>query len=152
MYYFYIDGMELPVTPSKMTVKINNQNETVNLINEGEVNILKQPGLTDISFEFMLPANPYPFSNNSIDISSALSHLESLKADKAVFPLIVSRMTPAGQLLHDTNLTVKEVVERVGYLDESSFRKKFRTVYGITLSEFRAQKKESVPDFPNPRS
>lgn len=106
MYYFYIDGMELPVTPSKMTVKINNQNETVNLINEGEVNILKQPGLTDISFEFMLPANPYPFSNNSIDISSALSHLESLKADKAVFPLIVSRMTPAGQLLHDTNLNV----------------------------------------------
>lgn len=62
------------------------------------------------------------------------------------------RMEKAVQLLHDTNLTVKEVVERVGYLDESSFRKKFRTVYGITLSEFRAQKKESVPDFPNPRS
>lgn len=106
MYYFYIDGMELPVTPSKLTVKINNQNETVNLINEGEVNILKQPGLTDISFSFMLPASPYPFSNNSLDIPSALSHLESLKAEKAVFPLIVSRMTPAGQLLHDTNLNV----------------------------------------------
>ena len=50
MYHFYLAGMELPVTPSKLTVKIKNQNETVNLINEGEVNILKQPGLTSLSF------------------------------------------------------------------------------------------------------
>lgn len=106
MYHFYLAGMELPVTPSKLTVKIKNQNETVNLINEGEVNILKQPGLTSLSFEILFPAHPYPFSNNSIDPATGLAHLESLKVEKAVFPLIISRVTPAGQLLHDTSLNV----------------------------------------------
>lgn len=106
MYHVYIAGMELPVTPSKITATINNQNETVNLINEGEVNILKQPGLTSFSVPILLPAMPYTFSNNSIDIATMLAHLESLKVEKAVFPFIVSRVTPGGQLLHDTSLNV----------------------------------------------
>ncbi len=106
MYHVYLDGMELPVTPSKITAKIKNQNETVNLINEGEVNILKQPGLTSFSFDFVLPANPYPFSNNAISPAAALARLESLKAEKAVFPFIISRVTQGGQLLHDTGINV----------------------------------------------
>lgn len=35
-YKLYLDGVLFPVAPSKVTVKINNQNETVTLINEGE--------------------------------------------------------------------------------------------------------------------
>ena len=41
MYIFSMDGVELPVTPSKMQTKIKNNNTTVNLINEGDINILK---------------------------------------------------------------------------------------------------------------
>ena len=48
MYEFYMDGVRLPVTPSALTIKISNQNKTINLINEGQVNVLKTPGLSRI--------------------------------------------------------------------------------------------------------
>ena len=41
MYEFYMDGVRLPVTPSALIIKISNQNKTINLINEGQVNVLK---------------------------------------------------------------------------------------------------------------
>ena len=55
MYEFYMDGVRLPVTPSALTIKISNQNKTINLINEGQVNVLKTPGLSKISFSALLP-------------------------------------------------------------------------------------------------
>lgn len=43
MYYFYLDKLLLPVPPEKLELKIKNQNKTMNLINEGEVNQIKTP-------------------------------------------------------------------------------------------------------------
>ena len=60
MYEFYMDGVRLPVTPSALTIKISNQNKTINLINEGQVNVLKAPGLTKISFSALLPNQGIP--------------------------------------------------------------------------------------------
>ena len=51
----YLGGVLMPITPSKVKVKINNQNETLTLINGEEINILKEPGLTDVSFDLLLP-------------------------------------------------------------------------------------------------
>ena len=50
-YDFYLGRCLLPVAPPKLAVEINNENETVTLIDEGEINILKKAGLTDIEFE-----------------------------------------------------------------------------------------------------
>ena len=61
-YDFYLDAMLLPVTPSKLTISIDNKNKTMVLINDGEINILKKPGLTDISFTALLPQTKYPFA------------------------------------------------------------------------------------------
>lgn len=61
-YEFYLDKMLLPVTPSKVDTKIKNQNKTINLINEGEVNLITAPGLTEISFDALLPMHAYPFA------------------------------------------------------------------------------------------
>ena len=61
-YEFYLDKMLLPVTPSKVDTKIKNQNKTINLINEGEVNLITAPGLTEISFDALLPMHEYPFA------------------------------------------------------------------------------------------
>ena len=61
-YKLYLDGVLFPVAPSKVTVKINNQNETVTLINEGEANILKSAGLSDVEFDLLLPNAEYPFA------------------------------------------------------------------------------------------
>ena len=63
MYKFYFDKDILPVTPGSITTTYKNQNKTITLINEGEVNIPKSPGLTEFSFKFMLPWCNYPFVN-----------------------------------------------------------------------------------------
>lgn len=49
-YDFYLKKCLLPIAPEKLQVKINNANDTLTLINEGEINILKTPELTDIEF------------------------------------------------------------------------------------------------------
>ena len=37
-----MDGVRLPVTPSALTIKISNQNKTINLINDGAGERLKR--------------------------------------------------------------------------------------------------------------
>jgi len=105
-YTFYLDKVALPVTPSKLNIKIKNQNDTVNLINEGEINILKAAGLTEIEFEALIPAVKYPFAGKFKPIASYLTKFENLKNSKKPFRFIVSRVTPAGKLIFDTNILV----------------------------------------------
>ena len=63
MYKFYFNKDISPVTPGSITTTYKNQNKTITLINEGEVNLPKAPGLTEYSFKFMLPWCNYPFVN-----------------------------------------------------------------------------------------
>lgn len=104
-----MDGVQLPVAPSTMSMNINNKNEVITLINEGEVNILKKPGLTDIDFEVEFPNVKYPYAvypNGFQPASYFLDHLEKLKLSEEPFQFIVNRMKPDGSLLFDTNMTV----------------------------------------------
>lgn len=105
MYYFFFNKLLLPVTPSALSVRINNKNETVTLINGGEINILKEAGLTEINFTFLLPAVKYPFAHHYIKPSEILSELERLKTNKKPFQFIVSRMTN-NQFNYATNIKV----------------------------------------------
>ena len=40
-YDFYLGKCLLPITPSKLTVKINGGNTTLTLMDEGQINILR---------------------------------------------------------------------------------------------------------------
>lgn len=108
-YDFYLKKCLLPIAPPKLTVKINNANETVTLINEGEINILKKAGLTDIEFECRIPQEKYPFAVYKSGFKGAdyfLDYFESLKTSKKPFQFIVCRMRPSGKQLFDTNIKV----------------------------------------------
>lgn len=105
-YTFYLDGVQLPVTPSKLDTKIKSNNKTINLINEGDVNILKLPGLTEISFEMLVPQVQYPFASVTYAASYYLSKLEKLKTSKQPFQFIVVRTKPSGKMLFNTNIKV----------------------------------------------
>lgn len=108
-YDFYLDGVLFPIAPSGLEMKINNQNETVNLINEGEVNLIKVPGLTEISFEVLLPNTKYPFAKYTGGFKSSefyIRKLEELKNAKNAFQFLVSRAFPSGKKLFGTNLKV----------------------------------------------
>lgn len=107
MYSFFIDGMGLPIAPQKLTVKIKGNNKTLTLINEGDINFLRAPGLTEITFDAVLPMlGQYSFANGYRRPDSYLNKLESLMTGKEPFRFLVSRVSPSGRLLYDTNMKV----------------------------------------------
>ena len=102
MYEFYMDGVLLPVTPGALTIKIANQNKTIDLINEGQRNIIKTPGLSKISFSALLPNREYPFARYSGGYQPAqyyMSKLESLKNACKPFEFSVIRIDDSGEQL-----------------------------------------------------
>ncbi len=105
MYQFYLDGTLLPVTPSALTLKVANQNKTVTLINEGQINILKLPGLSKISFSALLPNQQYPFAQYESGYHDAhyyMDKLELLKTKCQPFVFDVIRTDDSGRLLMDS--------------------------------------------------
>lgn len=110
-YDFYLDKCLLPVTPEKLTISIENQNKTVNLINEGEINLLKKAGLTEVEFECEIPQvkQPYAVYTNSSGFRKAsyfLDYFETLKTSQKPFQFIVCRKKPNGKSLFNTNIKV----------------------------------------------
>lgn len=134
MYDFYLDGVLLPVTPAKLKVKIKSQNKTVTLIDEGEINILKQPGLTEIQFDAMLPQSRYSFANGRPrEAEYYLNRFERLKTQKKPFQFIVSRVK-GGELLFDTNIKVALEDYQIG---EDAKSDAFDLLVTINLKQYR---------------
>ncbi len=107
MYSFYLGKDRLPITPKKLTVKIKGGNKTLNLANEGAINFLCAPGLTEISFDAVFPMlGQYSFSDKFQRPEYFLQLLEKFMLDKEPFQFIVSRISPSGELLFDTNIKV----------------------------------------------
>ena len=111
-YYFFLGAtMPLPVTPSSLSIKTPSKNSTVTLINDGEINILKEQGLREISFDFLLPQVKYPFANYTIadnyTASGYIVALKELKNSKEPFQFIVTRTSPKGKVLFFTNITAQ---------------------------------------------
>lgn len=107
MYYMYIDKMEIPIPPAEMTTTIAGKNETIDLIGKGEVNIIKPPGLTEVSFKFMLPNSNYPFNQSTLFKGrKAKYYIDELKKikKKGVIQFIMVRMSPKGSMLAMTNM------------------------------------------------
>ena len=56
------------------------------------------------------------------------------------------RLEKARELLENTDLPVTEIVAQVGYSDHSSFRRKFKAVYGCSVSDCRSGKSVNLPE------
>lgn len=65
MYRLYLkqEGKQilLPVTPAKIETKTGNRNKTAYILNFGEINLAKKPGLQEIRFTALLPGRAYSF-------------------------------------------------------------------------------------------
>jgi len=135
-YRFSIDGVQFPVAPSKFSTKIKNKNTTTTLINEGEVNMLKQAGLTELSFELLLPNTKYPFAVYPDGFKPATFYLEklkSLKGNKKPFRFLMKRMKPDGNLFSDTDMIVS--LEEYEIKDDAGYG--FDMVVQIQLKQYR---------------
>lgn len=99
-YHSYLGGVEFPI-PSKLTVKVKNKNKTLVLLNEGEINFLRTPGLTEITVPFVLP-----MLTGSRTPDYYLGVLENLKLSKEKTQFILARSSPDGRKLFDTSMQV----------------------------------------------
>lgn len=99
-YTCYLNGVQWP-TPEKLTVKIKGQNKTLILLNEGEINFLRAPGLTEIVVPFTLP-----MLSGTRSPEYYLGILEKLKTGKTTAWFKLVRLSPNGHTLYDTNMKV----------------------------------------------
>lgn len=107
-FYFKIgkDVLTFPITPEELNIKVGSKNETITLISEGEVNILKSPSLIEVEFEARFPMRKYPYSRKVSNFETYFKKFKKLKEDKKSFRFIVARTTPKGKRTWDTNLLV----------------------------------------------
>ena len=89
-YSCYLGGMEVP-TPAKLTVKVKGKNKTLILLNEGEINFLRSPGLTEITVPLLLP-----MLGGSRSPSAYLDMLEGLKTGKGTTQFMPALYVPRG--------------------------------------------------------
>ena len=142
-YDMYFDRVVLPIPPASMKTKISNKNKTVDLINDGEVNILKNPGLTEISFSLSLPNMRYGFAKYPDGFKKASYYLDILqeyKESKKPFQFILSRVLPDGTLLFYTNMKVS--LENYDFEDNASDA--FDIKVNVTLKQYKTYGTKTV--------
>lgn len=139
-YDFFLGKTQLPVPPAKLTVKINGRNQTMTLIDEGEINVLKKPGLTEVSFTALLPNGSYPFARSGGGAAVFLGELERMKTRRLPVQFIVSRVTPGGRVLFDTNLKVS--LEDYKILEDT--KNGFDVSVEIVLKQYKAYGTKTV--------
>ena len=113
MYFMYLGDLLFPITPSCVSQKINSNNKTLNLVNDGEVTLTKTPSLTEINIdEIIFPSfQEYPFAIYDDGFKNAryfLDKIESFKkqVNKPV-TFKISRVTPDNKnLLWNTSMDV----------------------------------------------
>ena len=154
-YDVYLGEMLLPVTPSKITLTISNRNETITLMNEGEVNLLKSAGLTSVSFSCLIPSADYAFSKETGKSPEYyLNNLEKIKQGKKPIQFIVVRMRPDFSKIFTTNLTVS----LEDYEVSESAEQGFDFVLTVKLKQFKpygtktVKLKKQVPSGSNSNS
>lgn len=158
-YYFYLGkDILLPVAPRKLQMKVKNANKTYTMVNEGEINMLKVPGLTDFEFDALLPNVKYPFAvykNNQFHRAFwYLKKLEAMKTKRKKFQFIVSRKLPNGKVLFNTDITcsledytVKEDAKENGMDVEVTIKLKQYREYSTKtckVKKKKAKKKKKV--------
>ncbi len=108
-YRVHLGKCLLPVPPGKIQAKINGNNKTVNLINDGEINILKNKGLTEIEFECEIPQMKYPYAYYKSKFKDAGYFMEvfkELKDSRKPFQFMIFRDCPGVKKLVNTDMTV----------------------------------------------
>lgn len=125
-YIVKLGGIRLPIPPSKITWKDKSGNKTVTLINEGEVNILKDPKLTTIDFDVILPMVPYPFAySEANDAYYYIDKINGFKASKKPVMFVVDRKFPNGTSIHKSSLKVSVEDTSIEENSENGFDLKF---------------------------
>ena len=142
-YHFFIDDLELPFAPSELKVTIGSNNQTVELINGNEINILKNPKLTEIEFDCELPrGRQYAFANTLVSSKTYTDYFEKLMLNKTPAKLVITRPHPflrgstgIGGTIKDFESTVL-TVSLEGYKLEESAENAYDVKVSLKFKEY----------------
>lgn len=101
-YEIYIDDVQMPVAPSEIRTIINGQNETIQLLDGKEFNLINKPGLTDLEMALRLPDVAAHYAPAWAPQKNFLDLFERLKLDEGsrVFSVMILR-SGSGEGLSD---------------------------------------------------
>ena len=132
-YKFILADNILPITPNEIRITINNKNKTRDIINLGEANILKMPGLSTIEFKFVAPAFKYPYVTNYQPQIFYYDLLEKLKVGQKPFIFSILRQMPTGRYTYPSSFNVSlEDYSIVETTDEG-----FDVVFSVKLKQYK---------------
>ena len=152
-FYFKYDNklLTFPITPSELNIKVGSKNTVVNLINEGDINILKSPSLIEVTFDARFPMRQYPYAREFNKFQTYYDIFKELKESKKSFRFIVVRTTPSGMPTWDTNLLMAledfELSESVDNGDDVivSFKLKQYKEYGVRILKKQTKTTSTSP-------
>jgi len=135
----------LPLAPEEFKTKVGNKNKTIELVNLGEVNLIKAIALRTFGFKILLPADDSLCDDKSIykEPLFFLNKFREFKLDKRVVNLLIQRTQPDGiseifagnvlVTLEDYNVT--ESAGSEGSFDVELNFKEYRSIKLIKLNE-----------------
>jgi len=141
------EGFRIPVNPPEIEIKGQGQGNTFNIIKLGEINVIKEPKLTEISFESFFPAQRYPFVVGE-ELLEPLNYVEMIdewRSQKKVVRLIVTDGTvDINMLVSIEDFTWREVAGAVGDIEYEMTLKQYRP-YGPKLVQIKTQTQNDQP-------
>lgn len=140
MYLMQLDEFVFPITPSKITQTMKSNNETVTLINEGEVSYCKSPSLIEFNIsDLILPRYNYPFAavGKSGTPEAYVEQLRAYQTAKKVVAFTITRKSPNGAT--DSNYESKSYKVTVENIEVTEDAKDLGTDVSInlTLKEYK---------------
>lgn len=137
MYYFYLDNLQIPIPPKSLDITVSNKNETIDLLQTGEVTIPKPLGLTEYSFEILLPNSKYPFNQSILEKSKKAEYyakkIVNMKAAGSPVKFTVVRMKPNGEML--SMVTERVTIEELETKEDHDYG--FDVYMSIKLRQWR---------------
>lgn len=137
MYYFYLDNIQIPIPPKSLDIAYSNKNETIDLLQTGEVTIPKPLGLTEYSFEIVLPNSKYPFNQSILEKSKKAEHylkkIHGMKVAGNPVKFTVVRMKPTGEML--SMITERVTIENIATKEDHDYG--FDVYLTVTLKQWR---------------
>lgn len=136
--FFDLEGViiRIPVNPAEFTEKTKSGNKTYDLVNLGEINILKDIPLRDLSFKSILPDSPnYPWvvTKNQFEYPSFyLTKFREYKESKKPVRFIITRKSSSNTDIQTNMLVTIEdytAIETAGSLGQWE--------YSLNLKEYR---------------
>lgn len=99
----------LPIPPESFNTDVSGSNDIVDIINVGEVNILKDIALRDFSFKILLPKDNVLTSLRDTEFKEPVFYLNKFRKfieDKKPVRFFITRLLPCGKEIFKGNLLV----------------------------------------------